>query len=501
VTTTSEMSAGHSPPLSAGRQFAALLVIAGALILDVSSLAVINAALPVIGTDFGIDGSILQWTMTSYAVVFAGFLLFGGRAADVLGRRLIFCVGIGLVASAALLGALAPNVELLITARVVQGIGAALSGPAALALLTEVFPAGPARNRAMGIYGATGAASFSGGLIVGGILTQAFGWRSVFVFSLIGGVIVLVLGRLALPASRRRNRPLDIPGAISVTLGLALLVFGLSRGNEEGWTAFGTLGPLVAAVAFLGAFLWWENKTAEPLMPLRIFRGAPVQAGALAAFVHYAAVIALLFFAPLYMQNHLGYTPLESGLAIVPMGLIVIVVSTVTGRLLAKYGQRVFLVWGMPFIGLGILTWVWASESASYWELLPGIILMSIGEGTTFPALTAASLTDVPQEQHGVASAVNVTAQQIGSSVGVAALVAIAAGATVGTGPAAEVGGYHVAYIAAAALTVVGSVLLAIIMRKHGRTSASAPEPAALAVDAPVPANLSGSAKLSGEVG
>jgi EmrB/QacA subfamily drug resistance transporter len=490
VTTTSEQRAGHSPPLSARRQFAALLVIAGAIILDVSSLAVINAALPVIGTDFGVNGSTLQWTMTSYAVVFAGFLLFGGRAADVLGRRLVFCTGIALVTLAALVGALAPNIELLIVARVVQGIGAALSGPAALALLTEVFAEGAARNRAMGIYGATGAASFSGGLIVGGILTQAFGWRSVFVFSLVGGLIVLTLGRLSLPANRRRNRPLDIPGAISVTLGLALLVFGLSRGNEVGWGSVGALAPLIAAVVFLAAFLWWEKTTAEPLMPLGLFRSAPVQAGALAAFVHYAAVIALLFFAPLYMQNNLGYTPLESGLAIMPMGLIVIVVSTVTGRLLARFGQRVFLVYGMPFIGLGILTWVWAGDSASYWQLLPGIVLMSIGEGTTFPALTAASLTDVPQAQHGVASAVNVTAQQIGSSIGVAALVAIAAAATVGPGSAAQVDGYHVAYIAAAVLTAVGSVALAVIMRKHGR--ASAPEPA---LDAPI------TAKLSGEVG
>ncbi|MBB5890964.1 MFS transporter [Kutzneria kofuensis] len=474
MTTQSERSVDVSSSAPTRSQWLALLVIAGALILDVSSLAVINAALPAIGSDFRITGSTLQWTMTSYAVIFAGFLLFGGRAADVLGRRRIFCVGIALVTFAALAGALAPDVSLVIAARAVQGIGAALSGPAALALLTEVFPEGPARNKAMGIYGAVGAASFSGGMVVGGILTQWATWRSVFVFSFVCGIIVLVLGRISLPASRRSDRPLDVPGAILVTLGLGLVVFGLSSGGDAGWGQPTTIGSLVGAVILLTAFVVWESRVSEPLLPLGMFRSVPVRAGVLAAFLHYAAVIALLFFAPLYMQENLGYTPLESGLAIVPMGLAVIFVSSWTGRNLAKYGQRVFLVWGTPLIGLGILTWVLAGDTASYWALLPGILLMSVGEGTTFPALTAASLTDVPQHQHGVASAVNVTAQQVGSSIGVAGLVAVASAFAVSPQPAGQLPGYHAAYWAAFILTVVGAVALAVLMRRHGQRAAAA---------------------------
>ncbi|MFD0891723.1 MFS transporter, partial [Streptosporangium algeriense] len=182
----------------------------------------------------------------------------------------------------------------------------------------------------------------------------------------------------------------------------------------------------MAAAVLLVAFVLWERRLAEPLLPVGIFRVPTVQAATLAAFLHYAAVIALLFFAPLYMQGVLGYSPFQSGLAMVPMGLTVIVSSTITGRTMARVGQRPFLVYGMPLIGLGVLMWCWTPVDGDYWlNLLPGIIVMSIGQGTTFPALTAAALTGVPQRQHGIAGAVNVTTQQIGSSIGVAALVAV----------------------------------------------------------------------------
>ncbi|MFF4418725.1 MFS transporter [Streptosporangium sp. NPDC001559] len=460
------------PSGQAGRPGLALLVLAGAIALDVSALAVLNAALPDIRSDFHISSAILQWAMTAYAVTFAGFLLFGGRAADVLGRRLVFTAGVVLFSVAALGGVLAPNITVLVIARAVQGLGAALSGPAALALLTEVFPEGPQRNKAIAVYGSVGAASFSGGLIVGGALTEFLGWRAVFAFSTILGVGVLAAIRAGLPPSVRVNRPLDLPGAAMVTVGLVLTVFGVGRGGDTGWGDPGTVASLVAAVVLLVAFVLWERRLAEPLLPVGIFRVPTVQAATLAAFLHYAAVIALLFFAPLYMQGVLGYSPFQSGLAMVPMGLTVIVSSTITGRTMARVGQRPFLVYGMPLIGLGVLMWFWTPVDGSYWlNLLPGIIVMSIGQGTTFPALTAAALTGVPQRQHGIAGAVNVTTQQVGSSIGVAALVAVAAAvAGSDSGAEAQLAGFHAAYVVAAVTTFVGTAFIALALSRRPKT-------------------------------
>jgi MFS family permease len=396
---------------------------------------------------------------------------------------MMFTAGVALFSAAALCGAFAPNVTILIIARAVQGIGAALSGPAALALLTEVFPEGPQRNRAIAIYGSVGAASFSGGLVFGGVLTEFAGWRSVFALSGAFGVVVLCAIRVGLPVSVRVRRPLDLGGAVFVTLSLVLTVVGVGRGGEVGWSDVSTIASLALAAVLLVAFVVREHRVDEPLLPLSIFRIPTVQAATLAAFLHYSAVIALLFFAPLYMQGVLGYSPLESGLAVVPMGLTVIVASTITGRVMERVGQRPFLVYGMPLIGIGILSWAWTPVNGSYWlNMLPGIIIMSIGQGTTFPALTAAALTSVPQRQHGVAGAVNVTTQQIGSSIGVAILVAVAAASTT-SGIRGQLAGYHMAYVTAAIATFAGAALIAVIWN---RSKAASPGPVAI-VHAPRP--------------
>jgi MFS family permease len=238
----------------------ALLVLGGSIALDVSALALLNAALPLIGEDFGISTAMLQWTMTSYAVTFAGFLLLGGRAADVLGRRRMFAIGVGLFVAAAFAGAFAPGIVVLIIARAVQGIGAALTGPAALALLTEVFPAGPGRDRAFAVFGSIGAASFSGGLIFGGVLTDLLSWRAVFLLSGLFGLVVLAATRAALPPSVRHPHSLDLAGAALVTGGMVLAVFGIGRGPENGWSDPVTIGSLVVAAVLLAGFLVRERR-------------------------------------------------------------------------------------------------------------------------------------------------------------------------------------------------------------------------------------------------
>ncbi|GAA5045400.1 DHA2 family efflux MFS transporter permease subunit [Thermocatellispora tengchongensis] len=425
--------------------------------LDVASGAVVNAALPEIGHDFGLGPGALQWALTAYSVAFAGFLLFGGRVADVFGRRLTFALGMGLLAAGSLLACLAPAMAVLVAARALQGVGAALSVPAGLALLTEIFPEGGERDRALAVYASVGACAFAAGLVLGGFLTTWLGWRSVFAVIAVPAALTLAACRMFLPRGRRRAQPLDAPGAAAVTVGLLLGVYGVTRGGEMGWTDPGTLLALALAVGALAAFTWRERRAADPLLPFTLFRSSHVRMGAAGALLFYVAVAGVLFFAPMYLQGMLGYTPLQSGLAVVPMSIVVIATSSVAGRVLVRVGQGRLLVFGLLLIAAGTALWAVTPPDGRYWlHVFPGIAVMSAGQGLAFTALTSASLTGVPQDRHGVAGAVNVTAQQVGSALGVAALAAVA-GAVPDT-----LGGYHAAYLTAAGVVAAGAVALAV---------------------------------------
>ncbi|MFD7451635.1 MFS transporter [Kitasatospora sp. NPDC059827] len=429
----------------------ALGVLAGALALDVSGLGVLNAALPSVGSRFDLADTTLQWVMTAYAVTFAGFLLVGGRLADVLGRRRVFEVGVAVFTVSALVGAVAPNIGVLLGARAVQGVGAALSGPAALALLSEAFPAGPARNRAFSVYAAVGAASFSGGVLLGGVLTQFLGWRSVLWFSVLLGAAVLAVTRIGLPDGPGHRGRLDLPGAVAGTLGLTLLVVGVSSSGATAWTV------LAAAALCLVLFVVREHRTADPVLPLGLFRLGSVRAASLAAFLQYAGSVGMLFFAPLYLQGMLDYSPFESGLALVPMSAAVFLTANfATGRLLARFTPRALMSVGLVLIGVGTGLWLGTPHEGSYLvHVLPGLVLSGIGQGLNFPSMTTAGLAGVPAERQGVAGAVNVVTQQIGASVGVALLVLVA-----GTS-ADRLDGYHLAYVTAAAACLLGAAAIA----------------------------------------
>ncbi|WP_409494326.1 DHA2 family efflux MFS transporter permease subunit [Amycolatopsis sp. cmx-11-12] len=451
----------------ARRRRLAIVVLAAALALDAGGVAVVNAALPAIGQDLGIDNADLQWTMTSYAVTFAGFLLFGGRAADVLGRRRVFILGVGLFTAATVLAAAAPTAGILMLARALQGVGAALSGPASLALVTEMFPEGAARNRALAVYTSVGASSFSAGVVIGGVLTDFFSWRAVFVFNLIIGIGVLMAVRPVIPRSEGNREPLDIVGATIVTSGLLLAVFGLSRAGHAGWDDMWTLSSLVISAVLLSAFVIWEVRTANPLLDLAIFRKATVSAATVAAVAFFTAVLAVLFFAPLYLQGLLGYSPLQSGLAILPMGVVVVLSSTMAGRVMDRVGLRRLLITGLLLIAAGVALWALTPLGGSYWaHVLPAVVVMSIGQGIAFAGMTAASLTGVPQGEHGVAGGLNVTAQQLGGSVGVAALVTFAASVGSTETPVSTLAGYHAAYYAAVVLLLVSSGGIAALLRR-----------------------------------
>ncbi|MEU3369254.1 MFS transporter [Streptomyces sp. NPDC006660] len=446
--TTTEVTRRHRPGLALG-------VLAGALALDVSGLGVLNAALPSVGERFHLDEVTLQWVMIAYAVTFAGFLLVGGRLADVFGRRRVFECGIALFTAAALVGAVAPDTAILLGARAVQGIGAALSGPAALALLTEVFPAGPARNRAFSVYAAVGAASFSGGVMLGGVLTQFFGWRSVLWFSVAVGVGVLSATRAGLPGGTGRGGRLDLPGVIAGTAGLTLLVVGASSHGALAW------GSLFGAVVLLLLFVVREHRTPDPVLPLGLFRLSSVRSASLAAFLQYMGSVGMLFFAPLYLQGMLKYSPVESGIALVPMSAAVFLTANfATGRLLAKYTPRTLMVVGLVMIGVGTALWMSTPHQGDYVvHVLPGLVISGIGQGLNFPSMTSAGLTGVAPERHAVAGAVNVVAQQIGASVGVAVMVLVAATSD------DQLTGYHLAYLVAGAACVLGAAVISMTGR------------------------------------
>ncbi|MFD8316850.1 MFS transporter [Kitasatospora purpeofusca] len=433
----------------------ALGVLAGALALDVSGLGVLNAALPSVGERFDLADTTLQWVMTAYAVTFAGFLLMGGRLADVLGRRRVFEAGVALFTVSALVGAAAPSTAVLLGARAAQGIGAALSGPAALALLTQTFPAGPARNRAFSVYAAVGAASFSGGVMLGGVLTQFWGWRSVLWFSVLLGLGVLAATRAGLPDSPGHSGRLDLPGAVTGTVGLTLLVVGVSSEGAAVWFL------LAAAALALGLFVLRESRTSDPALPLGLFRLAPVRAASLAAFLQYMGSVGMLFFAPLYLQGMLDYSPFESGLALVPMSAAVFLTANfATGRLLARWTPRTLMAVGLVLIGVGTGLWLTTPLDGGYVQyVLPGLVLSGIGQGLNFPSMTSAALSGVPGEQHAVAGAVNVVTQQIGASAGVAVMVLVA-----GTRDD-DLAGYHLAYLTAAIACLAGAALIGLRRR------------------------------------
>ncbi|MER5784211.1 MFS transporter [Streptomyces mobaraensis] len=299
-----------------------------------------------------------------------------------------------------------------------------------------------------------------------------------FAVSVLAGVLILAAVRPLLPAGRHRPRPLDIPGAILVTLGIGLVVYGVSEGSDVGWRAAQVLISLVSAVTVLVGFVVWERKRTEPLLPMSIFRSRPVRAATLTGAVFYTGAGGLLFFSPLYAQGILGYSPFESALAVLPVGIVVVISSQIAGRFMSPAAYKPLMAAGLLLIGTGITLWVGTPEDGSYWvHMLPGIVIMSTGQGLGFGAMTAATLEGLPLHQHGVAGAVNVTAQQIGNSVGLAILVAVSTGVSGGaTRPADQLSGFHAAYAVAGAIGLLGGLAVALTRFPKGGDAPSASE-------------------------
>jgi EmrB/QacA subfamily drug resistance transporter len=400
----------------------ALAIVCAAFFMTVLDVSIVNVALPSIGKSLNFSRDNLQWVITAYAITFGGFLLLGGRAADLLGRRRVFYVGVTVFTIASFLCGLAWSEGVLIGARAVQGLGAAIISPAALSIITTMFDEGPERNKALGIWGAIGGSGAAVGVLAGGILTKYLGWEWIFFVNVPVGVLALALAPRFVRESRSdRESSQDIGGAITVTAGLALLVYGVSNAPAHGWTSSWTISRLAIAVALLIAFLVIESRARHPLMPFRIFRVSTVAGANVAGLLLGGVVFANFFILTLYVQNVLGWSALKTGITFVATAGTAILWAGVAQALVTKIGPKTVMAIGFVGMIAGMLWYTQIPADGSYWsDLLPGYLLVGFALPFTFIPVSIAALAGVAHDEAGLASGLFNTAQQVGGAIGVA---------------------------------------------------------------------------------
>ncbi|WP_405440489.1 MFS transporter [Streptomyces niveus] len=465
-----------------GRRGPALVVLCFVQFMLVLDDNVVSVALPTLRDDLGFSTAGLAWVVNAYFLAFGGLLLLFGRMADLLGRRRVFLTGVALFGTASLVCGLAQEPWQLVGGRFVQGAGAAMASPAALALIALLFPGTGKRTKAFGLWGGIAGLGGTAGLVISGALTGLASWRWIFLINLPVALAALVLLPRLVPESRaERAARLDVPGAVLGTGALVALVYGLLRAGETGWGDTAAVGPLVLAVFLAVAFLVVESRTAEPLVPLSFlsFRFRAVANGATLLFS--AAMYAMAFLLMLHLQTVLGYRPLAAGLAYLPYGGGILAGMWLSSRAVIRLGMRPTLVIGFLTSAAGLLLLSGVAPSDGYASgVLPGMLLTSLGCGLSLPALTVAALTGTTEEDAGLGSAVLSSVQQVGGAVGVAVLVALAtrrseALAAQGDAAHAATEGFSLALTVTAVLLALGAVLIAALLGS-GRSGDSCPE-------------------------
>ncbi|WP_040780725.1 DHA2 family efflux MFS transporter permease subunit [Nocardia pneumoniae] len=459
--------------------------------LDFVDGSIVNVALPTIQRELGMPVPTLQWVTSGYLLTYGGLLLLGGRLADLLGRRRILIAGTVVIGVSSALGGLADSSGLLIAARFAQGVGAALMLPAALSILTTSFREGSDRHTAVGIWGGAAGLASAAGVFLGGVITEGPGWRWVFYVNTPVCVLVLAAIPLLIPNDQRNDirRGFDVLGTVLATAGLMTLVFGLVKAPEYGWGDARTIGVLGVAAVLLVAFVVNERVTADPLVPLSIFGIRGLAAANLCHLVIAAGMLSMFFFVTLYMQTVLGYGEFDAGVAYLPVSLTIGVAAGLATKFFAKTGTRVFTVLGSLLCGLGVLLVSRISTDGSYLtDLLPGMLVMSLGAGGVFVANTTAANAGVPPEQAGLAAALLNTGQQLGGALGLAVLTAVATSHTnaqlaAGHAPIeAMTAGFGRALLVGGVIGVVAAILglWTVNARGDAESTASATEPAAV---------------------
>lgn len=436
-----------------------LFLLACAQLIIALDATIVFVALPEIGRDLGFSAQQLQWVVSAYSVAFGGFLLLGGRASDLLGKRRFYMIGQGLFALASLAGGLGGSALLLVLARAVQGVGGALLFPATLALINTHYAEGPARNRAFAVWSAASAAGLALGALLGGVLTQWLGWEAVFLVNVpLAGACGLLAWRW-IPADppAQPGRHFDVSGALTVTLGGTLLVFSIVQAPEWGWTAPATLGCMALALTLLGLFAWIEQRGHDPLMPLRLFQHRGLRLSMWLTGLFMSSFGVQYYFLALYFQQVYGYSVLLSGLAFLPSTLVCTLGIWLAERMLQRFGLRGTLVSGLLAGALGIALVAWAlPEGQGFWGLLPGIVVLSLGQGMTWTGMWVAAGQGIAATEQGVAAGMASTSQQIGGALGLALLVSLANAATQSSDLAH---GIQLAVAASALLALFGAAL------------------------------------------
>ncbi len=453
----------------------AILVIAQFMV--VLDVAIVNVALPSIKTDLHFSQVSLQWVITAYTILFGGVLMLGGRLADLLGRRRLFMIGLGLFTSFSLLDGLAWSEASLITFRAAQGLGAALLSPAALSILTTTFSEGRERNVALGIWGAASGSGGAAGVLLGGALTSGLGWSWIFFINVPVGIAVIAASPFLLRESRAElnHRHFDLAGAVSITGGLMLLVYALTRAAQHGWGSASSIGLIAASVALIGAFFAIESRSKAPLLPLRMFRLRTLSGSNVSGLLMGAAIFSQFFLLTLYMQEVLHYSALHTGLAYIALTLTVVVFAGLAQALVTRIGVRRVMPAGLALSAVALVLYAGLPVHGSYFaNLFPAFLISGLGLALAFVPMSIGALTGVHPKDAGVASGLINTTQQIGGAIGVAVVTTVAATVTANFvhahagasafGAAALTHGFHVAFVVLAVIAAAGAVMAAVLI-------------------------------------
>jgi len=456
------------------RRWQALALVCVAFFMTVLDVSIVNVALPSIGRSLHFSETGLQWVITAYAITFGGFLLLGGRAGDILGRKRMFLVGVTLFSIASLVCGLAGSTGVLVAARTVQGLGAAIVSPATLSIITTTFEEGAERNKALGIWGAMGGSGAAAGVLFGGILTKYLGWEWIFFVNVPVGALVLALAPGIVRESRAADvgRNFDVVGASSVTAGITLLVYAISKAPVDGWSDSTTIILLIAAAALIVFFVAWETRVENPLMPLSIFRIRTLAGANIVGFLLGASIFADFFLLTLYVQNVLHYSPLKTGVTFLATAGTVVLVSALSQWLTTRIGPRPVMAMGMVLNTAGLIWYAQIPVHGSYaHDLLGGYLLFGFGLAFAFIPVSIAALAGVGHREAGLASGLLNTAQQVGGALGVAVASTVAISRathllhTGSSQAAALTSGYALAFWVVAGISAAGIVAAVVLVR------------------------------------
>ena len=454
---------------AADKRWIALALLCVAQFVVVLDASIVNVALPTIGKALDFTESSLPWVLNAYVLTFGGFLLLGGRLADLLGRRRLFMGGLILFAVASLAGGLAGSSGMLIAARAVQGLGAAILSPAALSIVATTFKDGAERNKALGIWGAVAGSGGAAGVLLGGVLTEGLGWEWVLWVNVPIGVIAAALAPRLIAETRDESgeRNFDVAGAFTITLGLSALVFALLDAETAGWGSFQTIGTIVAALILLALFVVVERRSRAPLVPFSIFRVRTVTGANVVGILVGASLFAMFYFISLYMQQVLGYSPIKAGLSYLPLAVSIILSAGVASGLVTKVGFKPILAIGMALIALGLLWFTQISVNGSFLaDILGPSLLAAVGLGFAFVPVTIAAVSGIEDSEQGLASGLINTSQQVGGALGLAILAAIA-NSIIGSKPdkADLVEGFQTAFAVGAVFAIAGLFATLLLIR------------------------------------